>query len=83
MPDEVVRIERPLVIVFEDEGDVVCHIHPSERAKSHREFGLLVCDLVRHVARTFESRRTTSGSGSTRSAGARRRRSPGRRENAV
>ena len=54
MPDEVVRIDRPLVIMFEDEGGVVCHIQPSARATSHREFGLLVCDLARHVAYAFE-----------------------------
>ena len=54
MPDKVIKIEQPLVIMFEDKGSVVCHIHPSERAKSHREYGLLICDLVRHGARAFE-----------------------------
>jgi hypothetical protein len=54
MTDEVMAIEQPLVIMFEHSGDVVCHIYPSERAKSHREYGLLICDLVRHVARAFD-----------------------------
>lgn len=54
MPDKVVKVEQPLVIMFEDRGSVVCHIHPSKRARSHREYGLLICDLVRHVACAFE-----------------------------
>jgi len=48
------RIEQPLVIMFEESQEIVCHIHPSEKANSHREFGLLICDLVRHVARAFK-----------------------------
>ena len=53
MPNKVMAIEEPLVIMFEDKDGIVCHIHPSRRARSHREYGLLVCDLVRHVARAF------------------------------
>ena len=34
-------------------GDVQCHIYPSERCPTHEEYGLLVADLVRHVARAF------------------------------
>ncbi len=49
------RIENPLVIMFADErGEVVCHLHPSERCPTHETYGLLVADLVRHVARTFD-----------------------------
>jgi hypothetical protein len=48
------RIENPLVIMFADpQGEVVCHIHPSERCPTHESYGLLVADLVRHVARAF------------------------------
>jgi hypothetical protein len=48
------RIENPLVIMFADErGEVVCHLHPSERCPTHETYGLLVADLVRHVARAF------------------------------
>lgn len=48
------RIENPLVIMFADErGDVVCHLHPSERCPNHETYGLLIADLVRHVARAF------------------------------
>ena len=49
------RIENPLVVMFEaPDGNVICHIQPSQRAKSHQHFGLLICDLVRHVARAFK-----------------------------
>jgi hypothetical protein len=49
------RIENPLVIMFADErGEVVCHLHPSERCPTHETYGLLIADLVRHVARAFD-----------------------------
>ena len=54
MANEVMTINDPLVIMFEDEGQVVCHIHPSGTASSHREYGLIICDLVRHVAHAFQ-----------------------------
>ena len=54
MAGKAVRIEQPLVIMFEQAGQIVCHIHPSRKAASHREYGLVICDLVRHVARAFK-----------------------------
>ena len=51
---KTMRIEQPLVIMFEADGEVVCHIHPSRTASSHEHYGLLICDLVRHVARAFK-----------------------------
>jgi hypothetical protein len=54
MPKNTMRIEQPLVIMFESDGQVVCHIHPSKTASSHEHYGLLICDLVRHVARAFK-----------------------------
>jgi hypothetical protein len=51
------RIDKPLVIMFEaPTGNVVCHIHPSKSTSSHRAYGLLICDLARHVARAFNVR---------------------------
>jgi hypothetical protein len=51
------RIEKPLVIMFEGpDGNVVCHIHPSKSASSYRAYGLLICDRARHVARAFNVR---------------------------
>ena len=49
------KIEKPLVVMFKDPGgDVVCHIHPE--GYTHAHYGLLVCDLVRHVAAAFNVR---------------------------
>ena len=54
MATKEIRIEQPLVVMFEADGGVVCHIHPSKTASSHQHYGILICDLVRHVARAFE-----------------------------
>jgi len=55
MSEKQIRIENPLVIMFEaPDGEVVCHVHPSKRARSHQEYGILICDLVRHVAGAFK-----------------------------
>ena len=47
-------IADPLVIMFEGPDEIICHIHPSESANSHHHYGMIVCDLVRHVARAFD-----------------------------
>jgi hypothetical protein len=50
-----IRIENPLVIVFAGEGgDVHCHLHPSATCPGPAEYGLLIADLARHVARAFD-----------------------------
>jgi len=54
MANKPIVVEQPLVIMFEADGRVVCHIHPSQTASSHEHYGLLICDLVRHVARAFK-----------------------------
>jgi hypothetical protein len=54
MVNKPVVIEKPLVIMFEADGGIVCHIHPSKKASSHEHYGLLICDLVRHVAGAFK-----------------------------
>jgi hypothetical protein len=55
MAKKVMEIRDPLVIMFEGSGgEVICHIHPSKRANSHENYGLIICDLVRHVARAFK-----------------------------
>lgn len=49
------QIENPIVIMFRspgEENNVTCHIHPT--GYNYQEFGLLICDLVRHVARAFK-----------------------------
>jgi hypothetical protein len=44
---------HPLVIMFRKHEKITCHIHPGE-TDGHEAYGLLICDLVRHVARTFK-----------------------------
>jgi hypothetical protein len=47
------RIEKPLLLMFEEDGQTICHIHPTE-GYDHRQYGLLICDLVRHMACAFD-----------------------------
>ncbi len=51
MPE--MRLENPLVVMFLNEtGAVTTHIHPAH-GYSHKHYGLIICDLVRHVARAY------------------------------
>jgi hypothetical protein len=53
MSDTPTIVTQPLVIMFkDDDGKVLCHLYPDEM--DHRHYGLLVCDLVRHVAAAFK-----------------------------
>jgi hypothetical protein len=46
-------IRQPLIIMFQkDDGVVECRIHPPFDY-THQHYGLLVCDLVRHIAGMF------------------------------
>jgi hypothetical protein len=45
-------LQDPLVIMFQQDGKLICHIHPADGI-DHRHYGLVICDLVRHVARAF------------------------------
>ena len=47
------RIDNPLAIVFQAEGKVFYHLHPPA-GWTHEHYGLLVCDLVRHVAQAMK-----------------------------
>jgi hypothetical protein len=51
-----VEIKTPYVIMFRDEEtkNVICHLYPSGSCDTYQAYGLLVCDLVRHVAKCFE-----------------------------
>lgn len=46
------RIDNPLVIVFQAEGKTFYNIHPPAHY-THEHYGLLVCDLVRHIAKAM------------------------------
>ena len=45
------RIQEPLVIVFESDGKVQTHLYPGKR--SYKQYGILIADIVRHVANAF------------------------------
>ena len=45
-------LKDPLVVMFQQDGNVVCRIHPAP-GLDHTHYGLVICDLVRHVARAF------------------------------
>ncbi len=48
------RIENPLVMMFQEpSGNVICHIHPAPGI-THEHYGMLICDLVRHAAAAFK-----------------------------
>jgi hypothetical protein len=43
----------PLVVIHQQNGNVVCNIHPA-KGLDHTHYGLVICDLARHVARAFK-----------------------------
>ncbi len=51
-PHDVIRVCEPYLITYTDGHGVTCRIHPPP-GYTYKEYGLLVCDLVRHVARAF------------------------------
>jgi hypothetical protein len=54
MSGKTMRIEQPLVIMFEaPDHKIVCHVHPSKTVNRHEHYGFLICDLVRQVSRAF------------------------------
>jgi len=46
------KIENPLVIMFKTDDKITCHIHPTNM--TYEMYGLLICDLVRHVSKAFK-----------------------------
>ena len=46
------KIESPLIIVFENDGEIQTRLYPGERTYQH--YGLLIADVVRHVANAFK-----------------------------
>jgi len=54
MNEKPMTIVDPLVLMFHDDTGtkVICHIHPPP-GTDYRGFGLLICDLTRHVAKAF------------------------------
>jgi hypothetical protein len=50
-----IAIHHPLVIMYQEEagGNIICRIHP-RTGDHHGHYGILICDLVRHVANAFD-----------------------------
>lgn len=53
MSDEPKFVKNPLVLIVQDEGGKTqTYIHPPSDF-THAHYGLMVCDLVRHIAKMF------------------------------
>jgi len=50
--EDVTIIKDPLVIMFKNDDNITCHIYPS-KDMTYEQYGLAICDLVRHVAKAF------------------------------
>lgn len=46
------EINSPLIIVFENDGEIQTHIYPDEM--DHNYYGTLIASVVRHVAKAFK-----------------------------
>lgn len=52
--DKRFEIRNPYVVMFgTPDKNVICHLYPQD-GWSYEHYGLLVCDLVRHVASMFD-----------------------------
>lgn len=52
--DDFQIVRSPLVLITQDdEGKTVTRIHPAP-GHTHKHYGLLIADLVRHVALAFK-----------------------------
>jgi hypothetical protein len=51
-PNETIKIESPMIIVFENDGHIQTHIYPGEM--DHKDYGALIAILVRHVSNAFK-----------------------------
>ena len=46
------QIDSPIIIVFENDGQLQTHLYPGEMG--YQEYGTLIATLVRHVANSFK-----------------------------
>lgn len=46
-------IKQPLVIMFEHDDKIICHLYPRKN-DTYQGYGLLICDLIRHTAKAFK-----------------------------
>jgi len=50
------KIKDPYVIVFESDGQIQTRLYPG--SWGYKEYGILIADLVRHVANAFHVHET-------------------------
>jgi hypothetical protein len=46
------KVDSPLIIVFEHEGETITHLYPERH--SVKEYGAWIADIVRHAAIAFD-----------------------------
>ena len=52
MSEKRISIDNPIILMHEHDGDIICHVHELDRPVSH--YGMMICDLVRHVAMAYK-----------------------------
>jgi hypothetical protein len=51
--DKPLKIHNPIIICFKNDDEMIqTHLYPSER--TYQQYGILVADVVRHVAKAFK-----------------------------
>lgn len=52
--EQMTMVVAPLIIMFRSDEDekIACHLHPPADY-THRHYGLLIADIVRHVAAMY------------------------------
>jgi len=51
--DQRITVEAPILSVYLHGRDMICTLDPPHDF-NYEQYALLICDLVRHVARAFE-----------------------------
>jgi hypothetical protein len=46
------KVEKPLIVSFVQDDKIQTHLWPGER--TYKEYGILIADIVRHVANAFK-----------------------------
>lgn len=52
-PEQPMMLQQPVIVMFRQDGNLICHIHPT-KDDTYQHYGLMICDLVRHVAHAFK-----------------------------
>ena len=47
-------VEDPLIMIYRQDEKIFFQLNPRDSYNRHESYGLLVCDLVRHIANSFQ-----------------------------